>query len=247
MASERRGWTLGDSSTWTAWFPGGALSKAPASEPGLGGLWTRWMLLPLNTAGCCSACDATWCRRHWCRLVNPAIALTKGPHRGHLPPLEGLQLVWRALGGVQCQERRRSCVWACVELSSAKAVLGAGPQGACAWSALRRAGSGPPRPAGPFRGRVSSRDLMADQGVTRLGVWGPGIPQVRSPKEALPRRTGLEGLVQEVAQQTSARPQTPRWGCRLTPSWGLRLAWTPQGAFPASHVPSGARWGTKRG
>lgn len=113
---------------------------------GLGGLWTRWMPLPLNTAGCCSACDATWRRRHWCRLVNPATALTKGPHRGHLPPLEGLQLVWRALGGVQCQERRRSCVWACVELSSAEAVLGAGPQGACAWSALRRAGSGPPGP-----------------------------------------------------------------------------------------------------
>lgn len=104
-----------------------------------------------------------------------------------------------------------------------------------------------PRPAGPFRGGVSSRDLMADWGVTRLGVWGPGIPQVRSPKEALPRRTGLEGLVQEAAQQASARPQTPRWGRCLTPSQGLQLAWTPQGAFPASHVPSGARWGTKRG
>ena len=42
-----------------------------------------------------------------------------------------------------------------------------------------------PRPAGPFRGRVSSRDLTAGQGVTRLGVWGPGIPPVRSRKEAL--------------------------------------------------------------
>lgn len=42
-----------------------------------------------------------------------------------------------------------------------------------------------PRPAGPFRGRVSSRDLTAGRGVTRLSVWGPGISPVRSPKEAL--------------------------------------------------------------
>ena len=42
-----------------------------------------------------------------------------------------------------------------------------------------------PRPAGPLRGRVSCRDLTAGQGVTVLGVWGPGIPPVRSRKEAL--------------------------------------------------------------
>ena len=79
------------------------------------GLWTQRTPLLLNTAGFCSAHATTWRRHHWCRVVNLAIALTKGPCQGHLPPLGRVQLAWRALGCVfQRQERRRSWVWACV-------------------------------------------------------------------------------------------------------------------------------------
>ena len=174
------------------------------------GPWTRWTPLLLNTARFCSARETTWRRHHWCRLVSAAIALTKGPRQGRLPPLGRAASVAGAgpcpsvpgeaeeVGvGLRATQFRRGCSgsWSpgCLCL-------------VCAPAGRLRS----PRPAGPFRGRVSYRDLTADRGVTRLRVWGPGIPQVRSPKEALaPPKDGPGGSAAGVSPATDPALGTP--------------------------------------
>lgn len=185
MASERRDWALGGGSTQAAWFPGGALSKAPASEQRSGALDTAdAAALEHGRVLLCS-----------CHHVAQA-SLVPGSESGHRPD-EGALPRAPATSGARAASVAGAGL--CLSAPGEAEELGVGLRvtqfcRGCSgsWSpgclclvcapAVRLRS---PRPAGPFRGGVSSGDLTADWGVTRLRVWGPGIPQVRSPKEAL--------------------------------------------------------------